>query len=127
MTLTTADAAQVIIDQVRSTNGGTSFVEVNRALEKAGMTVAGDYAIDLGQNLVAWADVSEEYVAAVRAALDTGQIHMRPTIALVYAIDGRILNMPVAQKVPKGGYKEPHWLPVSLNLGPHPDARRSAR
>lgn len=124
MTVATTVAAQAIIDQVRSTGGGTSFVEVNRALEKAGMHVRGDYAIDLGQNVIAWAGVSEEYVNAVRAALDTGQIHMAPTIPLVYIIDGQTLSLPIAKTPPRGGYKRPHWAPVALNVGPGPNARR---
>src|SRR5690348_5750345 len=67
---------------------GTSFVEVARGLAAAGMDVRGDYAIDIGQNIILWGGVSEQFVDVIRGVPATGEVHLAPTSLLVYMIFG---------------------------------------
>ena len=90
------------------------------------METNGSYELGLGdKNIVFWARMSKEFADAVTGALDSGAVHSVPTVPLVYLIDGGYLDMPIVKRPPKSGYRVPHWLPVVLNVGPHP--RRAAR
>jgi hypothetical protein len=40
---------------------------------------------------------------------------------MVYFIDGGALDLPLVQRPPSNGYRDPHWLPVVINDGPAPD------
>ena len=83
----------------------------------------GEYILLLGgQNLVIGADLSEDFLKVVVEALEGDRIHIHAMdfteAILVYGYDGLpIPAFPPARRVPKKGYKEPHWLPVALYLG----------
>ena len=94
-----------------------SFVEIQ---DKFGR---GDTAIEIEGNVILWANLKEEVVSAIIELLNERKLYANPTSVLVYAVDGRILKLPIAKRIPKDGYKEPHWLPVVLDIEP-PKRRR---
>lgn len=103
---------------------GCSFVEIDRALQAAGDD-GGDFALHMEghPNLILWINMSAQAVAAVGGLFGHGFVAMRPTSLLVYLIDGKVPSMPIAKRLPKGGYKEPHWVPVAMDIT---DAGRAA-
>jgi len=126
MTKVLSPAAECILSTVKRLGSGTSFVEVGHGLDEAGIPSAGDVSIDLGvSNLTAWVGMSEEFFAGVGELIDARLIHFTPTSLLVYLIDGGMPNLPMAQRVPKGGYRDPHWIPVTFCLGPNPNGKAS--
>ena len=95
-----------------------SFVELQQRLAPY-METSGDVELVMGgANLVMWAGMSQGFVDAVLQAERNGRIQWEPASVLVYLIDGAVPSMPVAKRVPKGGYKAPRWLPVVWNPGP---------
>jgi hypothetical protein len=69
------------------------------------------------KNVVLWGGVSQPFADALTDLLDAGTIHMHGSHVMVYLVDGAVPVMPIAKRPPKAGYKEPHWLPVSLRPG----------
>lgn len=100
-----------------------SYAELERIEGFAG----GDRAIVSTDhpNIVCWTGLTEEAKDAVLHLLNTGQIHHKPASILVYCYDGRAPNLPLVKSARR--YKTPHWLPVTLNSGPHPEPRQQRR
>jgi hypothetical protein len=95
-------------------NRGASFIEIKNVLSKI-INTKGDYCLSLSQhNIVLWAGMSLEFFEIIKKMLfgDNRKLEMKETAWLTYMIDGETLNLPVAKKLPKQGYKKPHWLPV---------------
>lgn len=110
-----------IFKLVERNHGTTSFAEfMNGGFSEH---TDGDFAIYAPNrpNTIIWPNLSSEFVKAVCALLDEKRIHFRPTTTLVYLHDGQFLRIPVVKKIGKVDFKKPHWLPVVINLGPHPD------
>lgn len=117
MTTTTAQAEQAI-DYIRR-NGHVSFPELQRFAESTlDIPVRGSYALEAVPNLILWADMSQEFVDLVHAIQATRKVDLNPTSLLVYAVDGGFLNLPLAKRPPKNGYKTPHWAPVVMHMKP---------
>ncbi len=116
-------AAQAILDIVTANGTGTSFVEIENALTAAGHDPTGELGIEHPKchNLFIWAGVNAMFTAALNELLGAHLVHYRPTTPLVYIADGKLLTMPIAARPPKNGYREPHWVPAVINLGPVPD------
>jgi hypothetical protein len=97
---------------------GVSFVELEHWLAERGMTVQGDLQLEPLDNVILWAGVSQEFCDFLDALRATGRLDMRSMGAmeafLVYSADGKLLRLPFAKRIPKKGYKEPHWAPVYL-------------
>lgn len=116
-------AAEAALDVIRHHRVGVSFVEIVAAVDAAGIDTDGEHALchTDDPNIVLWAGVSEQVIDAVSTLLRRNLVHMTATQPLTYLIDGQFPTFPIAQKPPRAGYKEPHWLPVVLNAGPGPD------
>lgn len=97
-------------------HSGVSFVELSRRVEG----FSGDFQMLIGNNVVLWANMSEEMIDALFDLRDSQQIHFWPTSLLVYLYDGAMLQMPIAKRPTKKGYAAPHWLPSVINSGPPP-------
>jgi hypothetical protein len=69
-------------------------------------------------NGVLWAGMSQAFADALELLRSQGRVHVHGTSPLVYLIDGGMLRLPVAKRPPKGGYKQPHWVPVCLRTVP---------
>jgi hypothetical protein len=73
-----------------------------------------------------WSGISQEAVDALNSLLKAGEVHMKPTMPLVYMCDGVMIRLPTVKRAVK--YKSPHWLPVVFNPGPPklPKGRKSS-
>lgn len=66
-------------------------------------------------NVVYWAGMTKTLCRAYEEALRSHRVFLWPDelqVPLAYLADGGVLDMPLCKRVPKNGYKEPHWLPV---------------
>jgi len=97
-----------IYEFITEKGGGVSFVEI---MNKFG---EGDHELITDLNVVRWSGLTDETVDGIIKLLNERRILMYPTSPLVYLVDGCVPNLPIAKRPPKGGYKEPHWIPVVL-------------
>lgn len=96
--------------------GDVSFA----GIMQIGAWTHGDIQWELGEsNVVLWAGMSDALVAALQALRDENAINLVPCSSLVYVIDGALLQLPLAKRIPKRGYAEPHWAPCVLKSA-HP-------
>lgn len=122
--MTRPDAQSVIraaiIDTIEHLGSGTSFVELERGIETAGIDPSGDLGISPGKlwdrNIVIWVGVSHDMAEAFAALHDAGLIQFRPTQAITYWVDGKVPNLPLAKQLRR--YKTPRWLPATIGPGP---------
>lgn len=115
-------AITACIDRVRLYNHVT-FVELRGVLERHGVPSAGNGTMELSNcpNLFLWSGMSDEFYDIMAAVLRDEHIELRPTVLLTYLIDGGLLQLPIAKRPPKNGYREPHWAPVVFVwTGPRP-------
>lgn len=69
-------------------------------------------------NAVLWMGTSLDLNEALIGLMHDGQIHLTPTPWLTYAYDGEVLQLPIAKRAPRHGFRAPHWVPAVLNPGP---------
>ncbi|HEY1445663.1 MAG TPA: hypothetical protein VGF51_12255 [Acidimicrobiales bacterium] len=100
-----------LIDYVRRRDH-CSFVEILGCLEEQGVPTQGTLSMELGPNVLLWAGLSEEAYDILDDPRCRAAIVPVGASVLVYAFDGGILDLPIAKRPPKSGYKKPHWLPV---------------
>jgi hypothetical protein len=78
-------------------------------------------------NLVMWDSLSFLGAQAISELGQARKLVLEPCDVLIYIMDGRWPTLPVAKRMPKGGFKSPHWVPLALALPIHelsPDVRR---
>jgi len=98
--------------------GAVSFPEIVNAI---GDDTRGDLAWEVTPNLVLWAGISKSIIKTFESLKDA--VEPCTTNVLVYLNDGPMLNLRVAKRANRKGYKEPHWLPIVFN--PRKEATRS--
>jgi hypothetical protein len=76
----------------------------------------GKIAVFLRENLIVWVDLTEEASMAMAQLIQEDRIDLRATDVLTYAIDGHLLDLPIAHEV--RDYDTPHWMPATLDLLP---------
>jgi hypothetical protein len=104
-----------ILAYVNKVGGGVSFAELQQEL---GERTVGELEMGMfDQNLIFWQCVSPEFTEALNQLFRSKVIKQSPTNVLVYFTDGAVLKLPLAVKIPAGGYKKPHWVPVVLDMG----------
>ena len=79
-------------------------------------------------NCMVWHHMSEEFLEVwdrlwIITNPDGGRLDLHPLGAmeafLIHSADGApMLNLPIAKKPPKGGYKKPRWLPCLVKPSP---------
>jgi hypothetical protein len=111
-----SELAQACLDKIRR-DRYVSFVELARLLEERGVNAAGEVSMQNAArpNLVLWAGMSEEFYACVDELLSSKLVELVPASPLSYLVDGGMLDLPLARRVPKAGYKEPHWACAVFN------------
>jgi hypothetical protein len=74
-------------------------------------------------NVILWAGITKDAADALEQLIASETIHFRPAHILVYLVDGMALQLPLV----KGNhqYKKPHWLPVTMSIGPPRKVRRN--
>jgi hypothetical protein len=112
-------AAQAMFDKVCS-YGSVSMVELERVFEAvAGEDAArGELTIEATAcpKLALWASVSEGFMDAFDEIAPL--VDLEPCHLLVYLMDGAVLQLPLAKRPPKNGYRKLHWAPAVLNAKP---------
>lgn len=101
--------------------GHVSFAELMK--EVPGFS-GGDfeYVLEFCENIILWGGMTEAGCEAIRELKVEGKIHFEPAGPLVYLIDGAALKLPLVRRAVK--YKKPHWLPVTISLGPAKPPKR---
>lgn len=100
-----------------------SFAEIQRHLGE--FSLKGHIALEIHPNVVLWTGMSEQFFDALELLRCSRLIHLEPAPLLVYLIGGAVLTLPSAKRIPKGGYKDLHWLPVVLRPGWYVDQPKS--
>ena len=90
-------------------NGDASFVNIMRIL---GDEAKGDLCPQILPNVILWADMSKTAMEAIEWLKKQKSIEPRSCSRLIYMIDGWDLNLPIAKRPRKQGYKTLHWLPI---------------
>jgi hypothetical protein len=110
--------AEALVQRV-SEHDWVSFPEALRFLGQK-MCVEGDHSITFTSdpNLIVWADVSQEFSDLVIQLIKDRKLYFHGSSALIYMIDGGMLNLPIVKRVSRKPYKNPHWLPVCLRTVP---------
>lgn len=99
-----------------------SIIELQRRYEGQG---EGDIAMvnDKDRNIILFTGLSQILYDCLTQLLKERLIHIHQAHILTYLADGGILQLPLAQRPPPQGYKEPHWLPVCFRIGAFCDSR----
>jgi len=117
--MTVDEMAECIVRTVNNMGGGVTFAEIVNAI---GSEANGDRQLGrLDLNVVLWSGVSEAFVDAFTLA--KSRIYPVQTQFLVYAMDGALLNLPIAKQLNKP-YKKTHWLPVVFSSRPAKQGKR---
>jgi hypothetical protein len=96
-----------------------SFVEICNRLAEKNLPFRGDQAAVLTDHpdIILWPNLSADVLAAIASLLQTGKLHLWPSCALVYFVDGRVPGLPIAKRI--HDYKQPRWLPVTFRRRPY--------
>lgn len=91
-----------------------SFAEIQNKYGK------GKFSIVLPKkNIFLWVQLPKEVVDAILNLIEEKKLFLHPSCLLVYFCDGKVLTLPIAKRIPKNGYKNPHWLPTVLDIIPY--------
>ena len=112
-------AVQMTVDYVQE-NEGASFVELENLLEDT-IPVDGNQTLysTIDPKINFWDGISQAFVNAFAGALDTGNVHYHPCSQMVYMVDGKGLDLPLAKRPPEGGYADERWMPVAMYSYPY--------
>lgn len=102
-------------------NDWVSFAELERHLTNNGLEPCGDLSMVVNSpnsNVYVWVAMSQAFAEAVQDLLRAGKVYLWHSQPLVYMIDGKLPRLPLAKRMPRGGYKAPRWLPVCLRNRP---------
>jgi len=110
--MTEETLADRLVTFIRERGSGVSFVELERQFPDE---FRGDGSMSAHgyRNIVLWEPISPDMVEAINVSIGAGLIEMHPTQPMVYFIDGKVFNAPIARKA--RDYKYPRWLPVAFN------------
>ena len=80
------------------------------------MEVKGEAQLSLvhDRNIILWAGMSEEFADFLHGLWGDPSLVLDACSPMAYMMDGGMLNLPIAKRPPKHGYKEPHWAPICL-------------
>jgi len=93
--------------------GGVSFAEIESEFGSGKCALVRD-----DMNITLWPCLTQETVDAVMLLYNEKRVVFVPATVLIYVVDGRVPDLPVVRRPPVNGYKELHWLPVSLYTTP---------
>ena len=98
--------------------GNASFVELERIDgfldESKNKEDSSEYFGNVEFNIYWWVNVSDAAIKALNELKREETIKLSPCNFLIYAHDGKILNLPIAKRIRK--YKKPRWIPVEIKL-----------
>lgn len=100
-----------------------SFVELWHRIPET----KGDLVMIRDSDNVAWGfGLTQAAIDALGQLLREARIYLDAVPLMIYMVDGCIPHIPIAKKVPKGGYKEPHWVPSVIALGQPKKTKKAA-
>ena len=98
-----------IYDLIKDKNEHVSFAQMQKYIPG----FEGEYSFGKGEyNIWFWFNCSWEATIALKSLMGKGKIHIHPTEALVYYVDGLVPDVPIATS--DRNYKEERWLPVTI-------------
>jgi len=108
------DMKAAIVEYVR-TRDWVTFAELK---SRFGEYAKGECSLGSPKNanVVYWSGISERFAEDINSLLGAGKVFLHPATLLAYLADGEVLTLPTVKRLPKGGYKKPHWLPACLRL-----------
>ena len=108
------EMAEQIVHAVAFWGDGTSFVDLENEIGEA---MKGDLDLFLPgrPNSVIWSDVSLTFAEGFTSAVRSKKIKISLSSLLVYAHDGKIPRLPVAEKLESADFEEARWVPVALS------------
>lgn len=123
--------AQSLADEIVALVNSRNHVSFAEIIERMGdrYDLAGEEALEVTAcpNLLFWGGMSGLFVDAVQLVLASERAHLEPCPVLVYLVDGLALRLPLARRLPKGGFKAPRWAPVTFVRGPSGAVKTSKR
>ncbi len=107
----TTDMKTEVLNYIKK-NGDTTYAELERLFDSLHFNWQGDFAISskVNNTIFFWYGWNEAAARITSELLHDGQLFREPTQPLIYLIDGKGLDLPLARSLTK--YKKPHWLPV---------------
>jgi len=96
-----------------------TFVELSQLAERHGIPTKGTIAVLACPNGVLWADMSQEFVDLFKKIRRDGRLALDGGSPLAYLIDGGLLKLPLAKRMPRDpvkGYATERWLPSFFRL-----------
>lgn len=119
--MTADEMSQKILEYI-GRNGDASFANL---MEMFGEDAKGELALEVLPNVFLWANMSRTLIDAIAAVKPLLEVNV--TSVLVYFADGHSLTLPIATRIPKGGFSKPHWVPVVLKRKRGADAQATRR
>lgn len=110
---------QKIVKFVKTHPGSATFTNIQNAI-KQHINVYGEEVISAPNdpNLILWEGMSKEFAQLMVELMNEGRVYPHLTDRLAYVHDGSTLDLPLAKRPPKSGYKNPHWVPVTFKVSP---------
>lgn len=105
-----------VIAFIKDLGGGVSFVELKNHFRDTSGNKQFCIRGNSYSNIVIWSDMSEKFCDVMENVEASDEIEMLPTNPIVYASDGMMLKLPIAESMIH--YKSPRWLPVAYDLKP---------
>ncbi len=107
----TTDMKTEVLNYIKK-NGDTSYVDLERLFDSLHFDWHGDLAIASAVNntIFLWYEWNEAAAGMTTDLVHDGLLFREATQPLIYLIDGKGLDLPLAKTLIK--YKKPHWLPV---------------
>jgi hypothetical protein len=100
-----------------------SFVELRREIpETDGDMMYGDDRL----NLFIGFGLTNEAIDALMLLRSENRVLPVPGSFMSYMVDGGVAALPIATRIPRRGYKTPHWTPCFLRLMSKFDADEKA-
>lgn len=107
---------KLIVDLLYKRGDGVSFAELSEI-----PNFSGDLCLELLDqdriNVCAWHKCSQGAIDLLSDMTREGIIEIRETDPLVYLLDGKRPQLPLAKK--RRQYKKLHWLPCVIYKGPN--------
>lgn len=107
-----------ILFDMMNDSDGVSFVDIENAFALNGFDFKGNFLISTTvaeeKNIVFWGGWNKDACEAFYNALKKSNANYIRSHHLIYYMDGKIMNIPVAKRIRK--YKSMHWLPVIMGV-----------
>lgn len=95
-------------------NAFSPFIETRGSAEKGHVSLPSP----LDKNVIFFDGIAKDLGDAFAKVINK-RVFLHPCQAWMMLVDGGGLNLPIAKKPPRGGYKKPHWMPTIFRMFPN--------